>query len=138
MIRREQVIDVLLEACPSYRARWDQVRADPVFDAELLYVHLGDFADHLVDLIAGGESTELPGVAGALERLHLEGDDFVKEAATIGLLEGIQNVAGNRGVPTKIFEQTLGIESRRWWDSLVAFWSGKIPHVGADITKGSR
>jgi hypothetical protein len=61
----------------------------------------------------------------------------VKEAATIGLLEGIQNVAGNRGIPTKVLEETLGAETQRWWSSLDAFWSGKIPYVGADIAKGS-
>ena len=52
MIGREQVIDLLLEACPSYCARWEAYRQAPEFDAELLYVHLGDFADHVVDLLS--------------------------------------------------------------------------------------
>jgi hypothetical protein len=125
MILREQVIDLLLEACPSYRARWEAYRAAPVFDAELLYVNLGDFADHVVDLLERGERAELSAVIEALERLHVDGDDDVKEAATIGLLEGIQNVAGHRGVPTKRLEEGLGVETRRWWYSLDAFWSGR-------------
>ena len=137
MIRRQQVMERLLESCPSYRQRWDAYRAAPEFDEELLYVHLGDFADHVVDLLERNDLVELPVVAAELERLHAEGDDYVKEAATIGLLEGIQNVAGHRSVPTKNLEQALGAEARRWWTSLDAFWSGKIPHVGADIPKGS-
>lgn len=137
MIRREQVMGLLLEACPSYRARWERYRSAPEFDGELLFVHLGDFADHLVDLLQEGDMAELPTLARELENLHVEGDDYVKEAATIGLLEGIQNVASNRGVPTTSLLAALGAETRRWWNSLDAFWSGRIPHVGADIVKGS-
>jgi hypothetical protein len=137
MIGREQVIDLLLEACPSYCARWEAYRQAPEFDAELLYVHLGDFADHVVDLLEGDARADLAALTRILERLHLEGDDHVKEAATIGLLEGIQNVAGHRNVSTEGLEAALGAETRRWWRSLDAFWSGKIPHVGADIVKGS-
>jgi hypothetical protein len=137
MIRRQQVISLLVEACPSYRPRWDAYQVAPEFDAELLYVHLGDFADHLVDLLARGEVSELGAVGRELEHLHVDGDDDVKEAATIGLLEGIQNVAGHRSIPTKALEETFGMETRRWWTSLDAFWSGRIPHVGADIPKGS-
>jgi hypothetical protein len=101
-----------------------------------LYTHLGDFAHHVVDLLVRSEIAELSALTQELERLHFEGDDFVKEAATIGLLEGIQNVASHRGAATKDLEQALGPETRRWWASLNAFWSGRIPHVGADIVKG--
>ena len=93
MIRREQVIGMLLEACPSYHARWKACREDPGFDAELLYVHLGDFADHVIDLLSRDDRAELGALTRAVERLHVDGDEYVKEAATIGLLEGIQNIA---------------------------------------------
>jgi hypothetical protein len=137
MIRRDQVIDLLLEACPSYRPRWEAHRAEPDHEAELLYVHLGDFAHHVVDLLARGDTTELPAIARALEQLHLAGDDHVRQAATIGLVEGIQNVASHQaGLTTKPLEEILGPETRRWWNSLQAFWAGAIPHVGADIAKG--
>jgi hypothetical protein len=137
MIHRDEVIALLLEACPSYRTRWEEYRADPDFDAELLYVHLGDFADHVVSLLAQGDGSELSSVARELEHLHVDGDGSVKEAATIGLLEGIQNIAGHRGVSTKGLEDALGVETRRWWHSLNAFWSGKVPYVGADIAPAS-
>jgi hypothetical protein len=138
MIRGAQVMELLFGACPSYRARWEEYRAAPEFESELLFVHLGDFADHVVDLLQSGNVAELPALTRELEHLHAEGDEAVREAATIGLLEAIQNAAGNRGVPTAGLEAALGPETRRWWNSLVAFWSGRIPHVGADITKGPR
>lgn len=78
MIRREQVIGLLLEACPSYGARWQAYRSAPEFDAELLYVHLGDFANHVIDLLHRGENAELAALARVVEQLHLEGDDYVR------------------------------------------------------------
>jgi hypothetical protein len=128
---------LLLEACPSYRARWEAYRQAPEFDADLLYVHLGDLADHVIDLLARDEKEELVALSQVVERLHVEGDHYVKETATIGLLEGLQNVAGNRNVSTAGLEAALGGETRRWWRSLDAFWSGEIPHVGANIVRGS-
>jgi len=135
MIRREDIVDVLLSASPGYRVRWDQFRGSTDFDANLIYVHLGDFADFVVDLLERHELEGMHAIAVGLERLHVEGDEFVKEAATIGLLEGIQNIASNRRVATTGLEEALGVETRRWWNSLRAFWSGRSPYVGADITK---
>ena len=134
---RERVVDLLLRACPSYGPRWEAYRVEPEFDAELLYLHLSDFAVHVVDLIERGAVVELPAVGLVLEDLHLDGDDYVKEAATIGLLESFQNHAGHRGISTEPLEATFGVETRRWWNSLNAFWAGEIPYVGADIVKSS-
>ena len=74
---------LLVETCPSFRSRWREVCGKPDFDEELLYVHLGDFADHLVGLLKAGRTGEFPGVFTAIERLHVEGDAYVREAATI-------------------------------------------------------
>ena len=38
---------------------------------------------------------EFPAVFDVIERFHLEGEPYLKEAATIRALEGIQNVAGS-------------------------------------------
>jgi len=62
---------------------------------------------------------ELPALSRVTEQLHLDGDDYVKEAATIGLLEGIQNDGGDRHVSTEELEAALGVEALRWWASLV-------------------
>jgi hypothetical protein len=61
----------------------------------------------------------------------------VRTAATIGLLEGLQNVALAGQVDPAPFEARLGPESSRWWRELEAFWAGEIPFVGAGATTGS-
>jgi len=133
MLVKDDVMPLLLAACPSFRAAWEAYRAEPTYEADLLYVDLGELAHHLVELMRRGATDEFPAVFDGVERLHVEGDDFVKEAATIGLLEGIQNVAGNSGVEPARFVPYLKPESARWWAELEAFWDGKAAHVGARL-----
>ena len=72
-------------------------------------------------------------VARLIVRVHLEGDQYVREAATIGLLEGIQNVWGNQNTDQELFAQHLLPESAKWWQSLNDFWSGKSKFVGEGL-----
>lgn len=123
---------LLLDACPSFSKRWEEHRAF-YEDEELLYVDLGEFAHHLVELQKANRIEEFPAVFKVIEAMHLEGDHYVKEAATIGMLEGIQNIAGNTGVEPEEFVQYLQPESAKWWRQLNDFWNAKIPYVGATI-----
>ena len=116
-------------ACPSYADRWNQYRSESHFEASLLYVHLGDFARHIVALLSAGDVGELAAVCAVIERLHLEGDAYVQEAATIGLLEGIQNVASHDETGLDPVVERLGPVSRSWWRGLEKFCSGEAPAV---------
>jgi hypothetical protein len=123
---------LFLEACPSFGEKWEEHRAFKA-DEQLLYVDMGEFAHHLVELHKSNQTTEFPRVFDIIERLHIDGDHYVKEAATIGMLEGIQNVASNNGVDRRVFVPYLGKESLKWWRQLNDFWQAKIPYVGATI-----
>jgi hypothetical protein len=93
MLNQDQIMPLLLDACPSFTPVWhSELDAD---DRKLVYVCLGRFAGHLLDLHRQGSTEELSAVAGVIERLHIEGDHATKEATTIGLLEDVQNVWGN-------------------------------------------
>lgn len=131
MLTREQVIPLFLESCPSFRKEWD--RSDQEFDHGLLYVVLGGFARHLLQLQQQGQTEEFAAVSEVIERLHVEGDSYVKNAATVGLLEAIQNVWGNNGVDPELFAKCLHQESARRWRSLNDFWSGKTKFVGEEL-----
>ena len=125
---------LLLEACPSFTEKWREHRAY-WGEEQLLYLDLSEFARHLVELQRSNQTNEFLVVFNVVERLHLEGDDFVKEAATIGLLEGIQNIAGNNGVNPEVFVPYLKSNSVKWWRQLNDFWDGKITYVGATINE---
>lgn len=73
----------------------------------LLYLDLSEFARHLIDLHKSKEIADFPAVFAVFERLHLEGDPEVRNAATIGFLEGIQNNGGNSGLDPEEFTNYL-------------------------------
>ena len=126
---------LFLKACPSFAPDWEQYRAaNP--DEGLLYIDVSELAHHMVALIKSNQTSEFSAVFDVIERLHIEGDDYVKEAATIGVLESLQNIASNNGVDPEAFVPWLGLESRRWWRQLNDFWQAKIPYVGATINDG--
>ncbi len=135
MITKEQVMPLFLNACPSFAPDWEKYRASNP-DEGLLYIDVSELAHHMVDLIKSKQTSEFPAVFDVIERLHIDGDDYVKEVATIGVLESLQNVASNNGVDPEAFVPWLGIESRRWWRQLNDFWQAKIPYVGATINDG--
>src|SRR6476620_4093663 len=125
MMTNEQLMPLLLSACPSFSTRWEEHRAF-YEDEQLLYIDLGEFAHHLIELEKANRKEEFPAVFEIIERMHLDGDDYVKEAATSGMLEGIQNVAGNSGIDPERFAKYLNPESAKRWQQLNKFWEGKV------------
>lgn len=132
MIEKSQVMQMLVEACPSYGDRFAQFLANSYDEGDepLLYCELSDFAHHLCDLLTQKKNSEFADVFAVVESLHIDGDAFVKEAATIGLLEGIQNVSSHRDdLLAEQFESFLKPQSAELWNELNSFWMGKRRHV---------
>jgi hypothetical protein len=126
------MIPLLLEACPSFKPVLDEHRQSN-YGKEIPYVAFGDFAHHLLQLHRQHQTEVFQAVAHVIERLHVEGDHYVREAATIGLLEGIQNVWGNEGADPELFVRYLLPVSAKWWQNLNNFWSGKSKFVGEGL-----
>ena len=119
---------MILTACPSFQEMWDKSE-----DKELLYVVMGDLARHLLTLYETGRAEEFGPLCEVIEKLHTNGDGFVRELATIGILEAIQNVWSCTATNPEGFCRFLLPESRKWWKELNDFWAGKIPYVGAGL-----
>lgn len=130
MIDQAESMPLLLSACPSFARSWGEHQEE--YGNAVPYVAAGSFAQHLLELHVANERSSFTKVAAAIERLHLEGTPWVKEFATIGVLEAVQNVWGNSGVDPEEFGRYLGPESRRWWDGLNKFWRGEAPYVRAE------
>ena len=128
MITKAEMLPLLLEASPSFGAKWGEFlggwrgQSDPP-----LYNALGDFARHVVGLLEIHNEPDLTKVFAVVERLHIEGDHFVKEAVTVGLLENLQNLNMHKSTTPVQFAPYLGTESRRWWKRVNDFWEeGKL------------
>jgi len=128
MISRDEMFEPLLEVSEGFKPIWDEFLEEWKDDDELpQYLVLSDLARYISKIISESKESELKNIFNVIERWHLEGDDYVKEAATVGILEDLQNtnVVG-MGVPEKV-EAYLLPESKRWWQKVYEFWEiGKV------------
>jgi hypothetical protein len=136
LISRVEVIPALLQACPSFQNTWDEHCYE--HDPPLIYVALGDFARHLLDLHRNGDTHTISNVCRVIEQFCLAGDADVQEIVTIGVLESIQNVWSHSDVDPVHFRGHLQPESGQLWDELNAFWRGDRRYVGEGIQNEDR
>lgn len=121
MISKDEMMSALVAACPSFKPHWraflQEWRDEP---AEMpLYVAVAAFARHLTSMLERGETSEFNQIFREIDNLLVEGDAYVREAATIGILEPLQNAK-----EPERFRHYLGPESQKWWDKLNRFWDG--------------
>lgn len=114
----------MLEACPSFRPQWQEFLQEwRSGDDKPLYLALSALARHLIAILAAGDRTTLSPVFEIVERWHLEGDAYVREAATVGLLENLRNDSLHESTAPRDFEAFLHPESLKWWAKVDRFWS---------------
>ena len=135
VISRDDVMGLLVEACPSFAESWAALEHEEVYrnddGTRLHYLDAMELANHLAALHRAGHDDEVRAAFAVVERLHLEGDAYVRELATIGYLEDVQGCFITEPDELARLESMLGPESVRWWRGLLAFWSGRIPLVQA-------
>lgn len=130
-ITRKSLFDPLLEALPSFLpmreafvAKWTDNPSNH-FDAPgdlPEYLLLGDLARWLIDLLKAGKVEEVRLALAVVERWLLEGDHYVKEAATIGFIETLQNNVEDEETRQRFFD-LLGPEGQHWWKKVDRFWT---------------
>jgi hypothetical protein len=117
------MIGLMLEVCPSFRPSWEEFLDYWADDKDPpLYLALADLARHLISMLAKNKTSSFPRIFEVVERWHVEGDHYVKEAATVGLLEDLQNTNLHETTQPEDFRPFLLPESERWWDKLYGFW----------------
>jgi hypothetical protein len=127
-----QVRQLLVEACPSFGAS-DRLRQfdKEVGDRETEYLLAATFIRHLVALHVQDRHEEFEAVFELIERLHRQGDPYVRELATVGFLEDLGNTNLHpRGSTPQDLEKYLRPESRWWWEELALQSAGKIRYLG--------
>ncbi|BBD38828.1 transposase [Aminobacter sp. Y103A] len=127
MISRQDMFDVLLEVDPTFQPVWDAFADKWREQIELpLYLALGDLARHVVGKLESGRTDELQQIFAVVERWLADGDELVQEAATIGLLEDLQNLNVHKSTSPDQLKQWLGPLAAGRWIEAERFWSGQI------------
>lgn len=98
----------------------------------LPYCVAGGFALFLLELYKKKDILRMKEGICFIEKLHHSKDSKTRELATIGYLEGIQNVWGNNDVNPEEIYKYLGKESKKWWVRLNKYWNGDIHALSDD------
>lgn len=121
------MFDVLLEVDPTFQPVWEAFADKWRDQTELpLYLALGDLARHVIGKLEGGQVRELQHIFAVVERWLADGDELVREATTIGLLEDLQNRNLHKTTSPDQLKQWLGLRSAAQWIEVERFWSGQI------------
>ena len=135
MIEPDEMMDLLLAACPSFATQWEESLVDKGPDeATGNRLHYGDAADlvrHVVSLQIDGRTSELDAVFDTIERLLAEGDPYVQNLATIGYIEGFQMaiVADLGADPERDIRPWLRSMSEIEWQRLNELWGGPATSI---------
>lgn len=126
MITREAMFEPLLAVCPTFQPAWDEFLAEwQEEEGGLpLYLALGDLSRHVIALIEKGDTEAVRSVFHVVEAWHTDGDEYVREAATVGFLETLGSNLEDSSVSPSDVRARLGRESATWWHKLDRFWAG--------------
>jgi hypothetical protein len=130
MITQSDMFALLLKADPTFEPAWREF-CDEWRDHSQppLYLALSALATHLIAQLETRDTASFDAVFDVVERWHVEGDDYVREAATVGLLEDLQNMNLHTSTHPAAFRPWLRHESLLWWEGVEAFWAGQIPYI---------
>jgi hypothetical protein len=95
----------------------------PVDASDLLLMR--ELAAHAVDRFDAGDVADVRPAFHLAERFLASPLDAERDAAALGFLETIQNVASHRKYGMSAFEQFLGAKSQVAWAELIEVWRGK-------------
>jgi hypothetical protein len=94
------------------------------------YLALSELAQHVIGMLERDETDGVRTIFDVVESWLLDGDPYVKEAATVGFLEDIQNIRLHNGYTSPDdFMELLLPETEYWWSKVQDFWVQGKPIV---------
>ena len=123
MIDRAGMMPAIIATSPGFTATYDAFLAESNHEPETPhYLALAEFARHIISLLQTGDRQQLHEAFETIERLHTDGDAYVREAATIGILESLQNTNLHTSTTPDQFIEFLRPVSLRYWRKVEDFW----------------
>lgn len=135
-IVKEQIEGLITKACPSVMTSQDFRQWKEAWTKETeppYYLLASSLVRHLTHLNSLKKYDEFPELFALIEELHLRGDQYVNEWATVGILEDLQNTNLHpAGSAPDDFVRFLGPVSKWWWEEVNLFWNGQMkPPIGS-------
>jgi hypothetical protein len=99
----DQVMPMLVDACPSFRKLYDGL--NEVHKPASPEILMDDFADHVFGLLEDGKTKEFPSIFLVIEEVKLNGDDKAKSLIRdcfFGEIDSIMDKKKKSNVRTQI------------------------------------
>jgi hypothetical protein len=125
------VASEIVHAYPTLEVEIHTLSYERASDSRLL----AELASHVVDLFQAGHPEEVSPAFGLAERLLVSGQEANMQAATVGFLETIQNVASHRSCGASAFERFLGPQSRKAWAELIQVVETQVEFGGSSCRR---
>lgn len=116
-----RISDEITGAYPALAMRLLSLPADEVSDRRWM----AELASHVVDLQETARPEEVDPAFRLAENLITAGSNGERDAAVLGFLETVQNVASHRKCGAEAFHKFLGPASLSAWAHLKNVWRGK-------------
>ena len=131
-ITAEQVPRLLVASCTWVSQAWTEVAEENQAPARpggrLGYLDAGWIVDRLADRFASGNTDGFDAFFDLVERLVVDGDDYVRNLGVIGYLEGMQmQTVTSKGVDPEAFRPWLRPLSLKYWAAIHDFWEAGTP-----------
>jgi hypothetical protein len=136
MITADRAIPLLLEACPSFAPAWRAHTSEPSYEPGLTHIDLSCFARHVTKLLAAGQTAELVSVFSCVERLLVEGNDYLQNAIVVSFLEDLQGDLLRANLTLQSCATFLGPQTHQFWDALIRDW-GRPGHIDRPRSGGA-
>lgn len=117
-IKPEEVVDLIFEACPSYREAWPGPNTGKASDHEYSIPFMIGFAGHVARLWKDRRFEEFPEVFNLVERLHVEENKKVVDHVVFYFTELLYIELQKHGINPRFAERRLGPVSCHWLEFL--------------------
>lgn len=114
MISAEAGVELVLAAVPSFEGPLEALRQDWQEEAPGTCLELAEFGHHLGALLRRGEIADVGAGLGAVERLLVEGDKRLSNAAATCCLEALDIQTSELGLSQGSWQHLLGPKSRAY------------------------
>ncbi|HTS11694.1 MAG TPA: hypothetical protein VMH00_06215 [Candidatus Limnocylindrales bacterium] len=119
------MMPMILESCPAFAAAWDKHREFWEGEEAGIYNDLAEFATFIVNAYEQGNIHLMTAAFAIIEEFFASGDQEVRDAAGIGFLEDVRNIASWRSFGSAAFVPWLGPLSKVAWSEIETMWRGK-------------
>jgi len=119
------MMPIILEKFPAFGPIWKKHLELWKGEEAGIYNDIAEFANFVVDACERRESESVTAAFSLIEEFLVEGDEEVRNAASIGFLEDVRNISAWRRFGPEPFIQRLGPQSKVAWAAIEEIWRGK-------------